>query len=55
MLLDTAQLFFIKRVNFADFEVTEELDSMNRPHGTTTNKDISKEVEKALIQYNLSY
>lgn len=48
-VMDTAQLFFIKRVNFADFEVTENLASMNRLHGTTTNKNISKEVEKTLI------
>lgn len=31
-VMDTAQLFFIKRVSSADFEVTENLASMNRLH-----------------------
>lgn len=52
---DTAQLLvFIRGVN-TEFEVTEELASMNSLHGTTTGEDIFKEVEKTLTQYNLKW
>lgn len=36
-------------------EETEELVSKNSLHGTTTDKNIFKEVEKALIYYNLKW
>lgn len=52
---DTAQLLlFIRGVN-TEFEVTEELASMNSLHGTTRGEDIFKEVEKTLAQYNLKW
>ncbi|XP_033606232.1 general transcription factor II-I repeat domain-containing protein 2B isoform X1 [Cryptotermes secundus] len=54
-ITDTAQLLlFIRRVN-ADFEVTEELASMNSLRGTTTGEDIFKEVEEMLTKYNLKW
>lgn len=53
LCVDTAQLFSIPGGN-ASFEVTEELACMNRLHGTATNRNISKEIEKTLIQYNIS-
>ncbi|PNF36282.1 hypothetical protein B7P43_G06505 [Cryptotermes secundus] len=53
-ITDTAQLLlFIRGVN-ADFEVTEELASMNSLHRTTTGEDIFKEVEM-LTKYNLKW
>jgi hypothetical protein len=52
---DTAQLLlFIGGVN-AEFEVTEELASMNSLRGTTTGENIFKEVEKTLTKYNLKW
>ena len=42
-VIDTAQFFIW--VN-TDFEVTEKLASMTSLQGTTTDKNISKEVEK---------
>ncbi|PNF17745.1 hypothetical protein B7P43_G07069 [Cryptotermes secundus] len=54
-ITDTAQLLlFIRGVN-ADFEVTEELASMNSLRGTTTGEDIFKEVEEMLTKYNLKW
>ncbi|PNF32668.1 hypothetical protein B7P43_G13122 [Cryptotermes secundus] len=54
-ITDTAQLLlFIRGVN-ADFEVTEELASMNSLRGTTTGEDIFKEVEEMLMKYNLKW
>ncbi|KOX68953.1 General transcription factor II-I repeat domain-containing protein 2 [Melipona quadrifasciata] len=52
-ITDTAQLMlFIRGIN-TEFEVTEELVSVNSLHETTTGEDIFKEVEKMLTQYNL--
>ena len=52
---DTAQLLlFIRGVN-AEFEVTEELASMNSLRGTTTGENMFKEVEKTLTKYNLKW
>lgn len=50
---DTLQYFlFIGGVR-ATFEVSKELASMNSLYRSTTGKNIFKEIEKTLIQYNL--
>lgn len=50
---DTMQYFlFIGGVS-ATFEVSKELASMNSLYRSTTSKNIFKEIEKTLIQYNL--
>ena len=54
-ITDTAQLLlFIRGVN-TEFEVTEELASMNSLHGTTTGEDIFKEVKKTRTHFNLQW
>ncbi|XP_023724818.1 general transcription factor II-I repeat domain-containing protein 2 [Cryptotermes secundus] len=54
-ITDTAQLLLFTRGVNADFEVTEELASMNSLRGTTTGEDIFKEVEEMLTKYNLKW
>ena len=45
---------FIRDVSL-DFQVTEELVSVCRMHGTTTKEDIFLKVQKTLQSYNLQW
>ena len=47
-------LLFTRGVN-AEFEVTEELASINSQHGTITGENIFNEVEKTLSKNNLKW
>ena len=52
---DTAQLLVFVRAISENFEITEELLSMESMKGTTTRKDIYQYVENAICKKNLSW
>ena len=52
---DTAQLLIFVRAISDNFEITEELLSMESMKGTTTGKDIFECVENAICKMNLSW